>query len=183
MEKIYVLHENGLPIGVEDRAKVHELGLLHLAVQCWIVNSKGEVLIQRRAKTKAQSAGKWDVSFGGHCSVVAQNCNILLANLLKEGKEELGLNIAPCDVVKLGEVRYSSQNGKNNELIGVFLYQVSDMQNFRFEDGEVDAVKWISPALLYQNILSKPLEYANRLGAISLLRFYMEAQKAYFSFK
>lgn len=97
MEKIYVLHENGLPIGVEDRAKVHELGLLHLAVQCWIVNSKGEVLIQRRAKTKAQSAGKWDVSFGGHCSVVAQNCDILLANLLKEGKEELGLNIAPLN--------------------------------------------------------------------------------------
>lgn len=172
MEQIYILNENGQIKGTCGRKEVHDSGVLHSAVQCWVINSKGEVLIQRRAAIKDKSAGKWDVSFGGHCVKTFQDKDILIANVIKEGKEELGLTIQASDIVKLGEVRYTSQENKNKELLAIFLITVPDNQEFAFADGEVSDVTWINPAELRRNIQDKPKEYANRLGAVSLLEFY-----------
>ena len=97
-----------------------------------------------------------------------------MANVIKEGKEELGLSIHSDDIIKLGEVRYRSQENKNKELLGIFLIKVANNQDFVFEDGEVSEVKWIAPDELYSQILNNPKEYANRLGAISLLQFYRD---------
>ena len=158
MEYIYVLNENGSIKELQDRKEVHSSGMLHSAVQCWVMNEQGKVLIQRRAATKDKSAGKWDVSFGGHCTESLDN-DILLANVIKEGKEELGLSIHSDDIIKLGEVRYSSQENKNKELLGIFLIKVANNQDFVFEDGEVSEVKWIAPDELYSQILNNPKEY------------------------
>ena len=152
-EEIYILDENGNFCGLKDRQEVHTKGLLHSAVQCWVMNTAGQVLIQRRAATKDKSAGKWDVSFGGHCAKTDHNDNILIANVIKEGKEELGLAIEPYEIIKLGEVRYTSQENKNKEILGIFLIKVSDTQKFTFEDGEVSEVMWINTDLLYNNII------------------------------
>jgi isopentenyldiphosphate isomerase len=171
-ENIYVLNENGTVCGLRDRVYVHNNGLLHLAVQCWVMNKKGEVLIQRRSATKDKSAGKWDVSFGGHCIEIETGKDILIENVIKEGKEELGLSLSSKDIIKLGEIRYSSQENKNQELLGIFLIQLDNEQTFIFEDGEVSEVKWIKPEQLYDNIIHNQKEYANRLGAITLLKFY-----------
>lgn len=172
MENVYVLNENGSIKGLQNRQDVHTVGMLHSSVQCWVMNDEGMILIQRRATTKDKSAGKWDVSFGGHCTETV-NQDVLLANVIKEGKEELGLTIKPNDIVKLGEVRYTSQKNKNKELLGIFLIKVANNQEFVFEDGEVSEVKWIEPNDLYNQIKNNPSEYANRLGAISLLKFYI----------
>lgn len=171
-EDIYVLNENGEICGLKDRQYVHNNDILHSAVQCWVMNGQGEILIQRRAATKDKSAGKWDVSFGGHCVKTENSENILIANVIKEGKEELGLNIKAQDIIKLGEVRYTSQENKNRELLGIFLVKVDDNQKFIFEDGEVSEVMWIKPDTLYNNIIKNPKDYANRIGAITLLRLY-----------
>ncbi len=173
MEPLYVINENGTVLGLTDRNIVHQKGLLHLAVQCWVMNEKGEVLIQRRSATKDKSAGKWDVSFGGHCTAVSDTTAIFSANVIKEGQEELGLTLTTDDIVKLGEVRYTSQNNNNRELLGVFLVNCTRQTNFSFTDGEVCDVKWVNIAELEQNILHNPQEYANRIGALSLLKIYL----------
>ena len=36
-EKIYTLYQNGLSKGIDDRNIIHENGILHLSVQCWIM--------------------------------------------------------------------------------------------------------------------------------------------------
>ena len=172
VEKIYTLKENGELADLVDRQEVHAKGILHAGVQCWLMNEKGQVLLQRRAATKDKSAGKWDVSFGGHCVESDDTNDILIYNVIKEGKEELGLTINPQNVIKLGEVRYTSQENKNKELLGIFLIKVNDNQKFVFEDGEVSEVMWIEPETLLCNIMQNPKEYANRLGAVSLLRLY-----------
>lgn len=174
-ENIYILNENGTVCGLQDRQYVHNNGILHAGVQCWIMNSAGEILIQRRAPTKDDDPGKWDVSFGGHCTEIENSDNIMLANAVKEGKEELGLTINAADLIKLGEVRYTSQKNRNREILGVFLLHVGDEQTFAFEDGEVAEVRWTTPEALYNNILRNPVEYANRLGAVTLLKFYLNS--------
>ncbi|HBO49428.1 MAG TPA: hypothetical protein DD619_01340 [Alphaproteobacteria bacterium] len=170
-EKIYILNENGSVKGLEFRDIVHEKGLLHSAVQCWIMNNDGDVLIQRRAATKDKSAGKWDVSFGGHCAETSEK-DFITANVIKEAKEELGIKVSAEILVKLGEVRYTSQQAKNKELLSIFLIKSDNFNNFVFNDGEVSEVKWIKLDELYNNIQNNPKEYANRLGAVSLLKFY-----------
>ncbi|MBQ9738767.1 MAG: NUDIX domain-containing protein [Alphaproteobacteria bacterium] len=173
MEQLYIINENGTVVGLTDRNIVHQKGLLHLAVQCWVMNEMGEVLIQRRSTTKDKSAGKWDVSFGGHCSTVSNTADIFTANVIKEGQEELGLTLTTNDITKLGEVRYTSQNNNNRELLGIFLINKPKNTSFTFTDGEVCDVKWIHINDLEQYILHNPQEYANRIGALSLLKIYL----------
>lgn len=172
-EKVYVLNENGTVDGLKDRQYVHENGILHSTVQCWIMNEYGELLLQRRAPTKDKSAGKWDVSFGGHC-VEVSDTDILINNVIKEGKEELGLNICAQDLIKLGEARYISQENKNREIVGVFLLKIGSNQKFNFTDSEVSEVKWIKPDNLRDNIIKNPGEYANRLAALTILLEYLK---------
>lgn len=174
MEQLYTISENGAILELEERSVVHQKGLLHLAIQCWVMNEDGQVLIQRRSATKDKSAGKWDVSFGGHCVSVNDHQDIFLANILKEGQEELGLDLDGLDIIKLGEVRYTSQNGCNKELLGVFLVNVLKMQQFVFCDHEVSDVKWIDIKELEKQIINHPQEYANRIGALSLLKIYLQ---------
>ena len=171
-EDIYILHENGNIVGLEARDEVHEKAILHAGVQCWVMNTKGEILLQKRAAIKVHSSGKWDVSFGGHCTRVAEGQDIYLANAVKEGREELGLNINPDNLIKLGSARYTSQNGKNREILHVYLLRVSDDVKFEFIDGEVAEVKWMQPAEVYYNIMDNRAEYANRMVAIDLLLKY-----------
>ena len=171
-EKIYTLNENGDISNLEDRQLVHNNGILHYAIQCWVINEERKILIQRRAATKEKSAGKWDVLFGGHCTETNDQKNILIDNVIKEGDEELGLQIKKNDIIKLGEFRYTSQENKNKEMLGVFLIHVNNNQSFIFKDGEVSEVMWTDLASLKNNIISNPKEYANRLGAVSLLELY-----------
>lgn len=56
MELLDVLDEEGNMTGkIEDKDVIHEKALWHKEVDAWIVNQKGEILIQKRAKTKKQA--------------------------------------------------------------------------------------------------------------------------------
>ena len=52
------------------------------------------------------------------------------------------------------------------------LYIPLGSASFIFKDGEVSEVMWTDLASLKNNIISNPKEYANRLGAVSLLELY-----------
>ncbi len=173
-ELIYILNENGTIKGLEDRKIVHQNGILHTGIVCWIINEENKVLIQKRSKTKDKSPNKWDVSFGGHCSKVDNIKDIWIENVLKEGKEELGLNLSIDEIINLGKIRYVSQENKNNELLKIFLIRKNKNQKFIFEDGEVSDIKWIDINDLKENILNNKDEYANRINALNLLIDYLK---------
>lgn len=172
-EKIYTLAENGIVNGLEKRDIIHTNGILHLSVQCWVVNSMGQVLIQKRSSGKDQSAGKRDVSFGGHCTLCL-NRDILIENVVKEGREELGLNCSKSDVNCLGNARYVSMNGNNRELLNIFLIRVPNDQMFIFHDGEVVAIKWVDMNEL-DKFSGQLATYANRQIAVSFLKKHVIA--------
>lgn len=67
MEYFDVLNENGEFTGkVETRENCHEKGLWHRAIYGFIFNEQGEVLLQKRSKTKKLWPGLWDITAGGH---------------------------------------------------------------------------------------------------------------------
>ena len=68
MEEYFdVLNEKGEYIGkTETRKKCHKEGLWHKAVVVFIINSKRQVLLQKRSANKKMWANMWDITAGGH---------------------------------------------------------------------------------------------------------------------
>ncbi len=59
MNDVVLVNEKDEQIGVMDKMKAHELGVLHRAFSIFIFNSKGQLLLQRRADNKYHSASLW----------------------------------------------------------------------------------------------------------------------------
>jgi isopentenyldiphosphate isomerase len=85
-----VVDENGNTIGKALRRVCHDgkSMLLHPVVHLHLFNTKGELFLQKRAKTKDIQPGKWDTSVGGHVSPGETADEALMREVI----EELGLN-------------------------------------------------------------------------------------------
>jgi isopentenyl-diphosphate delta-isomerase len=63
---LVVVDENDNELGVMDKLSIHKSGVLHRAFSLFIFNSKGELLLQKRANDKYHSAGLWSNSCCSH---------------------------------------------------------------------------------------------------------------------
>lgn len=59
MENVILVDEQDNPIGTMEKMEAHEKGLLHRAFSILLFNSRGEMLIQKRARSKYHSGGLW----------------------------------------------------------------------------------------------------------------------------
>lgn len=93
-----LVDENGKVTGKASRETCHcGSFLLHPVVHLHIINSKGELYLQKRADNKDIQPGKWDTSVGGHVNFG----ETVLAALLREVREELGIKqFSPFFIVK-----------------------------------------------------------------------------------
>lgn len=86
-EMVDVLTETGkFTDNVEMKQLCHKKGLWHKAVAVFIINSKKQVLLQKRSKNKKMWPDMWDISAGGH--VLAGEFGFQA--IIREIKEELG---------------------------------------------------------------------------------------------
>ena len=128
----------------EEKQLAHEKGLYHKAVHVWIINSKGEVLVQRRSKDKKAYPNMLDISFAGHVS----SGESLIDAVFREGKEELGIDIDIESLSYLFSFRVEKEIEKDkyfeNEIDNVFLYEKDiNVEEYKFLDKEVQEVKYI----------------------------------------
>lgn len=145
MELIDVLNEKGEKTGeVVAKPEVHRLGLWHASAHIWILNSKGELLIQRRALEKETSPGCWDISVAGHLSAG----DSALVGAVREFQEEIGISIESTELKFLGvqTTQEIHQNGVyiNNEFEHVFLVKKDiPIESMVISKEEVMEVKYI----------------------------------------
>ncbi len=59
MEEVILVDQDDNAIGTMEKMEAHRKGLLHRAFSIVIFNSKGEILLQKRAQSKYHSAGLW----------------------------------------------------------------------------------------------------------------------------
>lgn len=59
MEQVVLVNELDEQTGVMEKMEAHEKALLHRAISVFIFNTKGEMLLQKRAAKKYHSAGLW----------------------------------------------------------------------------------------------------------------------------
>ena len=96
-ELLDVFDEGGVRLGVRTRADVHREGLWHRCLHLWVVTADGEVLLQRRARTKAAWPDMLDATAAGHLTA-----GEAVLDGLREAEEELGIAFSPAVVRLLG---------------------------------------------------------------------------------
>ena len=109
MEEYFdVLNERGEFTGkIESREKCHKEGLWHKAVAIFIINSKKQVLLQKRSGTKKLWPNMWDITAGGH--VLAGEFGF--ETVIREIKEELGVTLDKDNITFIGASISSNLKG------------------------------------------------------------------------
>lgn len=173
-ELVDVLDENGMYTGkVETRGKCSKEGLWHKAVVVFIINSKGQVLLQRRSPNKKTWPNMWDVSVGGN--VLAGEFGFEAA--IREAKEELGIKLEKEDIVFIGSVISSN---KREDIINNYFneYYVAnkevDETNLQLQEEEVSEVKWINKDDIIEKIKDNYNGITDKEGCWEYLIKYYE---------
>lgn len=66
MQHVILVDKNDQQIGIEEKLKAHQEGLLHRAFSIFIFNKKTEFLLQQRASTKYHSPLFWSNTCSSH---------------------------------------------------------------------------------------------------------------------
>jgi len=153
-EEVILVNKNNKRIGVEEKIKAHKKGELHRAFSIFIFNSKKELLIQQRTKTKYHSAGLWSNTV---CSHPKPNETYSQATH-RRLKEEMGFD---CKLKKLFCFIYNTgfQNGLiENEYDCVFVGKFDG--SIKPNKKEVQDYDWISLNKLRKKIKKNPNKYS-----------------------
>src|SRR5260221_104900 len=89
MEHVILVDEEDNATGIMEKMEAHRKGLLHRAFSVVIYNSKGEMLLQKRAHSKYHSAGLWT---NACCSHPLPNESMEHATRRKL-KQEMGIDL------------------------------------------------------------------------------------------
>lgn len=139
MEKLDIYNENGEFIGTEERDAVHEKGLWHKTVHCWLYDKEGNVFFQKR-----KDRGTLYTTASGHLSAGES----VTEAFQREIKEEIGLNIDANDATlvnvvpfKLDRVKSDGSIFKDRAFANVYvdLYE-GNYQDFTMDPNEVTAI-------------------------------------------
>jgi isopentenyl-diphosphate Delta-isomerase len=137
-----VFAENGEPVvgkGVIDRDFDEDNTLVKANAHVWLWKRTDEgvmLLLQKRALTKKASPGMYHVSAAGHVNLDETPAQAAM----RETKEEIGLDLLKKDLFFIHAVR-SIRNLQS--LAYVYVYELHGGEQFSFDDGEVELVKWI----------------------------------------
>ena len=153
-QEVILVDKNNKEIGFEEKIKAHKKGLLHRAFSIFIFNSKNELLLQQRAKTKYHSETLWSNTVCSHPKPKETYTQATHRRL----KEEMGFD---CELKKLFCFIYRAdfQNGLiENEYDCVFIGKYDKEPELNPE--EVMDYKWISITDLKKDIMINPNKYS-----------------------
>ncbi|GAB5045901.1 NUDIX hydrolase [Thermodesulfovibrio sp. TK110] len=130
-EFLEIVDKDGRVISIAPRSIIHgNPSMLHKVVHVLVFNSKGELLLQKRASHKDVAPGKWDTSVGGH---IKPGENILIA-AKREMLEELGVVSENLKFL----YTYIHSNEYESEL--VYTYWTLHEGPFDFNKNEIEEV-------------------------------------------
>jgi isopentenyl-diphosphate delta-isomerase len=153
-KKVILVDGEDNEIGIEDKLKAHQKGgKLHRAFSVFIFNSKGELLIQRRAKNKYHCPGLWSNTCCSHPSPGEK----LNHSALKRLREEMGFD---SELEEVFSRKYSLKLDHNlweKEFDHIFIGNYDGEVNP--DPQEVDQWKWVGLEGLKKDMEENPDNY------------------------
>ena len=152
-EYVILVDEADNEMGVEEKMKAHEEGRLHRAFSIIILNSRKQLLLQQRAKTKYHCGGLWTNTCCSH----PRPGEALEEAIHRRLKEEMGID---CPLKKALKFKYKTEfsNGLTEHEID-HVYTGRYDRNPIINKTEAEAFKWISIQDLKKDITLNPQKY------------------------
>lgn len=152
-EQIILVDENDNQIGLMEKMEAHKKGLLHRAFSVFIINGRGEMMIQKRAASKYHCGGLWTNTCCSH----PRNGEEVGAAASRRLREEMGFE-CPLSELFVFQYRAPFDNGlTENEIDHVFVGKYDGPVSLNPE--EADDWKWISVDELKSDIQKNPNNY------------------------
>jgi len=151
---VVLVNENDEVLGTMEKLQAHQLGLLHRAFSVFIFNSKGELLIHKRAEGKYHSGGLWTNSCCSHpyLNESYQDAAIRRVN------EELGMEITSVDKVGFLIYKVALDNNLTEHEYDYILTTHSD-QPPTLNPEEASDFSYLSIDVIKKKIKEKPDEF------------------------
>ena len=173
-EKFDVLKENGEYEGrIESRDDCHKYGFWHKAVAMFMINSKGQVLLQKRSANKKLWPNMWDMTAGGH--VLAGEFGF--EAIIREIKEELGIDIGKNDITFIGSaISTKIKNDIINKHFNEYYIINKDLDEttLKLQTEEVSDVKWFDKEEVVKRIKNNYDGITDKTGCWDYLLKYYE---------
>ena len=165
MEEVILVNTDNEVLGYMEKMEAHEKGLLHRAFSIFIFNTKGEILLQKRAISKYHSGGLWTNTC---CSHPRKNESFLDA-AHRRLTEEMGMSCVLNEVFSFIYKAELDNNLTEHEYDQV-LFGTTD-QIPVLNKAEAEDYKYIKPDQLKIDIHDNPSQYTEWLK-ISFKKVY-----------
>src|SRR6266700_3262766 len=137
-EILFVVDEKNHPVKPQERYLVHKKNLWHRTTGIWVINTKKQILCQKRSLKKDTKPGLWEAFFGGHLHPHDSYINSAVVEL----SEELGIAVQKENLIPYKT--FKSDKPTHREFQRTFVYKIDrNDTNFYFEKEEIDQIKWI----------------------------------------
>jgi isopentenyl-diphosphate delta-isomerase len=153
MEEVILVDSEDRQVGTEEKMKAHQDASLHRAFSVFIVNSRGEMMIQKRSPGKYHCPGLWTNTCCSHPRPGEETRDGAVRRL----KEEMGFE---CDLKEIFSFTYKAgfENSlTEHEFDHVFLGECDKEPNPDPE--EVEEWKWIEISELQRDMKENPAKY------------------------
>ena len=142
-ELIDVLDENGNKTGIiKTRKEVHRTGEWHKVAFIFVVNSKGEIILQKRSAEKTTNPNKWTASASGHLTAGDSD----IEGALRELEEEIGVKAKPDELKYLFTAKLKGKIDDKNisHIQDIYvLYKDVDIDELVLQEEEVSEAKYV----------------------------------------
>lgn len=171
-EYLDLVDENNNPTGEKElRKEVHSFGLWHRTVHVYYFmkkNGKYYFLVHLRSKEKDLCPNTWDTRFGGHL----KSGTTIRETVVSELEEEIGIKEEFNSFIA-GPIRKRNKY-PNNEFTYTFYYDGGeDLGKIKFNDNEVQEVKWLSATEIMNQIKNNPENWSTGLNGFEDIYNYL----------
>lgn len=176
-ETFDILDENGNFLNFQvEREEAHSKGLWHRAAVVFLVNSKNQVLLQRRSPLKKKWPNMLDVSAGGHSNAGEFGYE----TAIRETFEELGVKVEKENLVFIGCTKNSNIIGDiKDNMFNEYYVAITDLDlsSLNLQTEEVCEVKFVSLNELKKMMNDGYKELTPKVEAYEFLLRFLEKNK------
>lgn len=152
-EKVILVDQNDVPIGLMNKLEAHEKALLHRAFSVFVLNDNQELLLQQRAHHKYHSPLLWTNTCCSHQREGESNIEAGSRRL----KEEMGMEV---ELKEMFHFIYKApfDNGLTEHELDHVMIGYSNAEPIINKD-EVESWKWMKIEDVKQDMKLNPNEY------------------------
>lgn len=149
-EQVIVVDASDAELGAADKLPVHREGILHRAFSVFVLNGRGQILLQRRADGKYHCGGLWSNTCCGHPRPGEETAGAARRRL----QEEMGID---CDLTRVFSFTYRAELGN-----GLSEHEIDHVFAGRYDDdpepdpAEVGEWRWLDATALRREMEHDP---------------------------